>query len=120
MPVEFNSMAEGRATHVRVSGKLTRQDYEHSTPKIEKLIAKPGKVRVLLDMDEFEGWRDDAFPENSPFEKKHLHGIERLAVVGDRKWEERMAIFCKRFLAGDVRYYERELFDEAHEWIRGD
>lgn len=44
--------------------------------------------------------------------------FERLALVGERKWEQRMAAFCKPFTSARVRYFDRSKVDEARAWLR--
>jgi hypothetical protein len=43
--------------------------------------------------------------------------IERVALVGDRKWEAGMAVFCKPFTTAKVRYFDAAKSNEAMAWI---
>ena len=52
------------------------------------------------------------------FDVKHLRDIERLALVGGKKWEKGMAIFCKPFTTAKVRYFDRARTDEARKWLQ--
>ncbi len=47
----------------------------------------------------------------------HYSHIERLALVGDKKWEAGMAMFCKPFTTAKVRYFDETKLDEASKWI---
>jgi hypothetical protein len=55
--------------------------------------------------------------EDIKFDVKHFRDIERLALVGEKKWEEGMATFCKPFTTAEVRYFDRAQVDDAREWI---
>jgi len=51
------------------------------------------------------------------FDLKHRKDIERLAIVGESKWEAGMAVFCKPFTAAKIQYVDRAKLDEATAWI---
>jgi hypothetical protein len=44
--------------------------------------------------------------------------IERLAVVGDKKWEQGMATFFKPFTKAATRYFDQADAAEARKWLR--
>ena len=47
MAVELVELGEGRALEIQVTGKLTKEDYEHFVPRTEELMAE-GKIRILM------------------------------------------------------------------------
>jgi hypothetical protein len=117
--IEVNERNGGKVLEVRVSGKLTKGDYEHFVPEVERLIGQHGKLRVLFDMHDFHGWSAGALWEDIKFDMKHFRDIERLALVGERKWEAGMAGFCRPFTAATIRYFDRAQAEEAHRWVHG-
>ncbi len=117
MTVEVHEKAEGRILEVPVTGKLTREDYEHFTPKIEQRIEQHGKVRLLLHMQDFEGWDAGALWEDIKFDVKHFNDVERLAMVGENKWQKGMSAFSKPFTTATVRYFDKSELEEARQWI---
>jgi hypothetical protein len=48
-------------------------------------------LRILFIMDDFHGWTAGAMWEDTKFDLKHWKDIERLAIVGETKWEKGMA-----------------------------
>ncbi len=48
---------------------------------------------------------------------KHFKDIERIAMVGDKKWEQWMAAFCRPFTSAKIRYFDQSEADSAHQWI---
>jgi hypothetical protein len=46
--------------------------------------------------------------------------IERLAVIGEKKWEKGMTTFCKPFTTAKIRYFEKDQGAEAQIWIEGE
>ena len=43
---------------------------------------------------------------NSPYGLMHYSNFERIAMVGDRKWEKWMPNFCERFTKAEVKYFD--------------
>jgi hypothetical protein len=86
-------------------------------PAFESLVKKHGKIRVLFEMADFHGWRAGALWEDIKFDVKHLSDIDRLAMVGDKKWEQGMSVFCRPFTAATIRYFDVAAIQEARAWI---
>jgi hypothetical protein len=101
---------------VKVSGKLTKADYAAFLPKVNTLIKEHSKISILFDMHDFHGWEAAAAWEDTKFTFRHFHDIERLAIVGETRWQKAMAVVCKPFTRAEVRYFTREQGDEAHQW----
>lgn len=103
MPVNLQEEAGGKCLLAQLSDKLKKEDYQHFMPMVERLIQQQGKLRVLVQMRDFRGWTLGALWEDIKFDLKHFGDIERVAFVGDRKWEAGMAAFCKPFTRADIR-----------------
>jgi hypothetical protein len=117
MSVEMHEEAGGKVLEVRLSGKLAKEDYERFAPVVEQLIRQHGKVRLLVRMHDFHGWTMGALWEDVKFDWGHFSDIERLALVGDRRWEAGMAVFCKPFTRAAIRYFDEAKADEAVRWV---
>lgn len=117
MSVELREEADGKVLILDLSGKLTKDDYAHFTPTVERAVKYNGKVRLLVRMHGFHGWTLGAVWEDVKFDLHHFSHIERLALVGDRKWEAGMAVFCKPFTTAKVQYFDEGKADEASAWI---
>ena len=79
MAIEVQETEGGKVLEVRASGKLSKEDYGHFVPVVEKLIQQHGKIRVLFQMHDFHGWEAGALWEDIKFDVKHFRDIERLA-----------------------------------------
>jgi hypothetical protein len=117
MPVELREESSGKILVALLTGKLDKQDYEHFVPEVERLVKQYGKIRVLVQMHDFHGWTMGGLWEDMKFDMKHFRDIERLALVGDSKWEAGMAMFCKPFTSATIRYFDVAKLEEAHAWI---
>ena len=118
--LSLHEEADGKILMVKLSGKLTKEDYQELLPEVERLIDKLGTIRVLCQLRDFHGWEVWALWEDIKFDMKHFADIERLALVGERNWQACLAVFCKSFTRAKVRYFHREELDLAEEWIRAD
>lgn len=113
-------VSSGSLLHVKVTGKLTADGYREFAPIVDQLIQEHGKVRILFEMHDFHGWTAGALWEDIKFDYKHWKDIERLAIVGESKWEEGMAKFCKPFTSATIQYFDHSRLDEARTWLAED
>ena len=111
-------MATSKVLEAHVSGKLTEDDYERFTPEVEKVINKYGKIRMLTDMHDFHGWDARGLWEEFKLDVRHAKDLERLAIVGEKRWQEWMSKFCRPFTDATIRYFDRSQMDTARTWIQ--
>jgi hypothetical protein len=117
MPIQLNEENGGKVLTVHVSGKLKKADYDHFVPDFDRHVAEHGKVRLLLDMTDFHGWDVGAAWEDFKVGIKHSADIERIAMVGDKKWEEALTTFFKPFTKATVRYFDHTDATESRKWL---
>ena len=117
MAVTLQEEASGKILVVNLTGKLTKEDYQQFVPHVESLIKQHGKVRMVVKMHDFHGWEMSALWEDLKFDWKHFSHIERLALVGEKRWEAGMAAFCRPFTGAAIRYFDVSEASKATEWI---
>ena len=117
MAIELREEDGGRMLTVRLSEKLHKSDYEQFVPEVERLIRQHGKLRILMDMHDFHGWDAGALWEDIKFDLKHFKDIERLAMIGESRWEQAMATFCQPFTTAKIRYFDHQHADDARLWL---
>ena len=117
MSVELHEETGGKILILNLSGKLSKEDYAHFTPAVERAVKDHGTIRILVKMHGFHGWTLGALWEDVKFDLHHFSHIERLALVGESRWEAGMAVFCKPFTTAKVRYFDESKADEASRWI---
>lgn len=100
---------------VTMTGKLHDEDYKHFVPLVEQAIEEHGKVKLLAQFHDFHGWDLKAVWEDIKFSTKHCNDIERIAMVGESKWQEWMAKVCKPFTMAKVEYFESA--EAAFAWL---
>ena len=117
MAIQLTERNGGKVLEVRVTEKLTHEDYQNFLPKFELSLKQHGKLRVLFEMTDFHGWKAGALWDDIRFDLKHFSDIERLAIVGDKKWEKGMSVFCKPFTTAKIRYCKVAQEAEAKSWL---
>ncbi|AGH80865.1 hypothetical protein PCNPT3_04650 [Psychromonas sp. CNPT3] len=99
-------------------GKLTHADYEIFTPLIDSALAsvKEPKVDVLIDGTELEGWELRAAWDDFKLGLKHNNEFNKIAIYGNKNWQEIAAKVGSWFLSGEVKYFEN--LTNATLWLK--
>jgi hypothetical protein len=108
----------GNLLVVQVSDKLTNSDFEKLAPEFQRLVQQRGKVRVLYELNDFHGWDAKALWDEIKFDFKNFADVERIAVVGDVKWEHCVEELWKPFTLAKVQYFHRIDSSKARTWLR--
>jgi hypothetical protein len=99
----------------RVSGDVTREDYEILEPAVRALVDASGSVRLLLDLTDLRWEKVDAWGADLRFGKQFRQSIERLAVVGQHRWEEWLTRLAEPFYAQHAQYFAD--VGQAWDWL---
>ena len=102
-----------------ISGKLTDEDYKDVfVPELEKAITQAGNISLLLELEDFQGWDAHAMWDDFKVGLKYRNALTRIAVAGDRRWEEWMAKLLKYFTKAEVKYFEHARDHSAWIWLQ--
>jgi hypothetical protein len=80
-------------------------------------VAQQGKIRLLAQFHDFQGWDLHALWDDIKFSATHCTKIDRFALVGDKKWEQWMAKVCKPFTMAKIRYFDASELSAAQTWL---
>lgn len=115
--IENMHRTKGNVLGFTLSGKLHDSDYKSFVPTLDAAIATYGKVRLLAHFVDFHGWDMHALWDDIKFTGTHADKVERIALVGDKKWEAMMAKVCKPFTSAKVRYFDVSELNAAWAWV---
>lgn len=76
-----------------------------------------GKLNVLFEMVDFHGWDIAVVWDDLKFDVKHFSDIERLAMVGDKKWEKALSVVSQLFTTAKIRFFDSVAMHEARAWV---
>lgn len=116
--IEKLKESTGNIIGFKLSGRLHDEDYHYFVPAIEDVIKQTGKTRILAFFCDFHGWDLHAAWDDLKFGTKHMSDIERIAMVGDKRWEKWMAKICQPFTLAKVKYFDASDIEAAWKWLR--
>ena len=107
-----------RNNWVKLIGKLTVRDFQELQALAMQSLERFGQFRVLIELDDFQGWSNESGWENSTFLEENGESISKIAFVGDEKWKVEMFMF----IGGPMRQMALEFFpqdqlDQAQAWL---
>ena len=110
--------SEGNLIATVASGKLTVADYDQLLPLLKTKLAQHQKIRWYFEMNAFEGWELKAFWEDVKFDLSHANDFEKVAMVGDKQWEEWMTKTMHPFTNAEIKYFPLSQKEVALQWIK--
>lgn len=108
---------EGRRFYIRARGRLADADYKDLTPRLEAAIEAFGPIRLYADLEDFRGWEPAAAWDDFVLGIRHWNDFERVALVGDKAWEDVAARVMDRLSKGAFRFFPLDRRAEARAWI---
>lgn len=102
----------------KASGKLRKEDIEKIHPLVHNILDKGIKVRWYFEMEKFTGWDFPGLWEDLKMDTIHAKDYEKIAMVGDKKWQDWISQFMKPFTNADIKYFDLEDKERAKDWIK--
>lgn len=118
MPNANARAAPERVVAIQIIGTLGKKDVEVLDSQLDLQVEQHGTIRLLVELVDFKGLTPGAAWEDAKLAFEHFRDIERIAVVGESRWEKEMTHLAKLFTAAEVRYFDVERRDAAESWIR--
>ncbi len=110
---------ENGIVRVAFVGQIKPEDYQVSAPAFEKIFKTRKPLRLLLDWTRFSGWSQESESQAFFFRIGHRSDMQRVAIVGERKWRSAAAEF-DTIIDAEVRLYDTRSEDDAVRWLRYD
>lgn len=99
------------------TGKLEQQDLEKVHPIIHSILGKNLKVRWYFEMNDFQGWHIEGLWKDFSKDVDHEKEYEKIALVGEKKWQKWATQFMKPFCNAEIKYFGPDQKQEAKIWI---
>jgi len=117
MSVEVTDNSDGIVT-IKVAGKLAQADIARAQQQAIGIIAREGKIRMLIIVENFQGWEKGGDWGDVSFQAEYDSHIERMAVVGEKRWEEMALIFvAKGYREFPIEYFQPADLAKARAWL---
>jgi universal stress protein A len=125
MSAEVMSQSSGKVLGIKVTGKLSDNDYKNVfLPEMERVLKEQGAMRMLISFDEgFSGFEPGAMWEDMKFGATHLADaakgkFEKIAMVGGSSWERRFGEVFGHLMPGEVKGFTTADADAAWDWLK--
>lgn len=117
MSIGIESVGDEVFLSIKAVGKLTHADYQIITPLIDGALGavKEPKVKMLMDATELDGWELRAAWDDLKLGLKHGSDFQKVAIVGNQRWQDLAAKVGSWFLPGEARSFEGR--DAALTWL---
>lgn len=101
------------------SGRVSAADYENTIiPLVDEKIGQHGNIRLLYHLGpDFKKFTTTALWDDAKIGFHHLRSFERVAVVSDVPWIQKMISGIGRALPAEVRSFAHDELDQAKTWI---
>jgi len=102
---------------ISMLGKLTHEDYQVFVPMIDRALkeVKGLEVDLLVDMRNFKGWEFMAAWDDFKFGVKHRNAFNKIAIIGNKKWEETSTGMMSHLMKGKVKFFQER--EKALSWL---
>ena len=116
--IEKIKESSGNVIGYKVSGTIKKEDYETMVPEFEALVQEDGSANLLMDMTDFKWEALDAWGTDMKFGRDYHKKIEKMASVGDKRWEKWMTKIAEPFYAKEAQFFETADSEAAWNWLR--
>ncbi len=103
---------------LKAVGRLTHEDYETIAPMLDSALSavKEPKIKAIVDGTELEGWELRAAWDDFKLGLKHGSEFEKIAIYGNKNWQQIAAKIGSWFISGEAKYFEN--YDDALAWLK--
>jgi hypothetical protein len=109
---------EGNLRVLRISGLLRKSEMDAALAGEARKWGPETLIKVLVVVEKFEGFERGADWGDISFLVRHDHQIEKVAIVGDLKWESDLLTFAGAgFRQGQVRFFPPNQLAQARAWV---
>jgi len=115
--LEKMSESAGNIIGFRVSGHVTKEDYTALTPEVQALVYREDTIGLLLDLEHFKWEEANAWGADLKFGQTFRHKIDRLAIVGDKRWQHLITNLADPFYARESRFFHTADRAAAWDWL---
>lgn len=119
MSAEIVSDTGGIIT-ARITGKLTQPELVALQDAAAGIIRQRGNARLLVIVEEFQGWEKGGDWGDLWFQANCDPFIEKIAIVGDQQWADLALLFVgKGVRCVPIEYFQPADLPKAKAWLAG-
>jgi hypothetical protein len=110
---------DGTLITARITDVFQYSDHQALQKVAAELIEKLKKIRLLVVIDQFQGWERNPGWNDMGFLMEHGDDIEKIAVVADERWKDQAFLFTGKGLrTTEIEFFPLSSLQQAGEWVR--
>ena len=91
-----------------VKGKVEKADYDKLTPLLEKTEREFDTRKLYVEIENIEGIEPAALWEDFKIYFLHIKNFDKIAIVGQSGFIEKLTNLTKPFVSGELRFFEKK------------
>jgi SpoIIAA-like len=117
MPVQIQYQANDICV-LRISGILKRSEFGAEQTELARHIDTGSKPRLLVILENFEGWERGADWNDLDFMISHGGKISKIAIVAEPRWETLALAFAGAGVRrAPVKFFSPNELEQARSWL---
>ena len=117
MPSQIQYQADGIYV-LRISGILKRSEFGAEESALARHIETESTPRLLVILENFEGWERGADWNDLDFYISHGRKISKIAIVAERRWEPLALAFAGAGVRrAPVKFFPPNELEQARSWL---
>lgn len=101
----------------KISGKISKDEVEKIHSEIHEILKQNSKIDFYFILEDFDGYTLKGFWEDLKVDSAHISDYGKMALVGEKKWQERAAKATDFFTSSEVKYFDLKDKELAKTWI---
>lgn len=104
---------------IEANGKFTVEDTQRIFPQLETALENHEKLHFYIDLRDLSGTELTALKEDLQFDIKYGDRFGRVAIVGERSWQDWATKIFSLFFNTPTRFFEQTETEQAWQWVNG-
>jgi len=104
---------------MRAGGAMRKDELDAVLATLIKTFGPQESIKLLAIVgNDFAGWVGGEVWNDMSFFDEHGDRIEKIAIIGDARWEAEMLMFsCAGLRRAPVKYFAPGQLSEAYDWL---
>ena len=117
MPVQIQHQSDDISV-LRIGGILKRSEFAAEQSALARAIDIGSKPRLLVILEDFEGWQRGADWNDLDFLISHGGKISKIAIVAEPRWEPLALAFAGAGVRhAPVKFFPPNELEQARSWL---
>lgn len=118
MPIAYAEDPDHGIVELRVSGRVSRQDYDSVAEPLQRFIDTHGTIRLMEVIESFEGFDPATLLPGLRFDMKNIRHVSHAAVVSDIGWIGPLSKAAGALISTRLRTFDLAQEEAARAWLR--